>query len=286
MLFGGLFGGEDKPAPSAPEPRGFFGRRKKPRSEMGFFEHLEELRVTIIKCIIAAIVGMAIVGTFFIQFFDFLQYPLYRGLGDEVASHVLKSPNAPMGTPAMVFSISIYGGVVLMLPFIAYFIVQFIAPGLNAREKGMLRPGLYAALGLFFFGALTCFFVMLPAGLYFSYFLDVKTHVITEWTEDSYYSLVVWATLGTGLVFEFPLILVILQVLGIISPDTLRAGRRYALVIIMIVGGLMAPSPDIGSMLMMMAPMVILYEGSIIVGAALRRRRLAAAARREAENAG
>jgi sec-independent protein translocase protein TatC len=91
--------------------------------------------------------------------------------------------------------------------------------------------------------------------------------------------------LALGLAFEFPLILVILQVLGVIAPSTLRSGRRFAILIIAVAGGLLAPSPDVLSMIGMMIPMIILYEGSIIVGEILRRRRLAAQAKREAAEA-
>jgi len=283
-LFRGLLGGDAPPPP--PQPPGY-RPRKKQRSEMGFFDHLEELRMTIIRSMMAAIVGMAIMGYFFIQFFNVLEYPLVKALGEQEAYNVLISPLQPMAGVTMVFSVSIYGGVILMLPVIAYFVVKFVAPGLTIREKGMLRPALLAALALFFLGAGACFTIMLPAGLKFSYMIDKWIHFKTQWTADSYMSLVIWATLATGLIFEFPLILVILQVLGVISPDTLRGSRRYAIIIIAVVGGLLAPSPDVVSMLMMMTPMLLLYEGSIIVGATLRRRRLAEQARRAAaEDAG
>lgn len=78
----------------------------------------------------------------------------------------------------------------------------------------------------------------------------------------------------------------ILQVLGILSPDTLRGSRRYAVIIIAVLSGLLAPSPDVLSMITMMIPMLLLFEGSIVVGAALRKRRLAAQAKEAANNAG
>ena len=117
---------------------------------------------------------------------------------------------------------------------------------------------------------------MLPAGLWFSYHIAQLLHFNTFWSASSYYSLVVWATMATGLVFEFPLILVILQVLGVLDPDTLRRSRRYAVIVIAVVGGLLAPSPDPGSMITMMIPMLVLYEAAIIIGARLRKRRIAA----------
>jgi len=279
----GLFGGGDEgDASTPPGPRG----RKKLRSEMGFFDHLEELRMTVLKSAFAAAIGMGVVGLFFHQFFRFLQLPYQIALGPDAATHPLNSGPDPFATVSMVISASIWGGVIIMLPVIAYFVVRFIAPGLTLRERGMLRPALASAMVLFFAGAATCFFIMLPAGFRFAYKLNQSLGADTLWSLQGYNSLVVWATLAVGLVFEFPLILVILQVLGVIAPDTLRGSRRYAIVIIAVVGGFLAPSPDVYSMLMMMAPMLVLYEGSIIVGANLRKRRLAAQARDAAKGAG
>jgi sec-independent protein translocase protein TatC len=285
-LFPGLLGmGDDDGDGNEPPPQPVGRRQKKLRSEMGFLEHLEELRMTIVKSAFTIAIGMVLVGMFFIKFFAFLRYPIEKALGPELAEKTLISLE-PMGPVSMVFSISIYGGAILALPVVAYFIVQFIAPGLTLREKGMLRPALLSAIGLFFTGAMTCFFIMLPPGLKFSYALGKMLGLSMQWSVNSYISLVVWATLATGLMFEFPLILVILQVLGVIETNTLRRCRRYAVIIIAVVGGLLAPSPDPGSMIMMMVPMLLLYEAAIVIGALLRRRRLAAQASADAENAG
>lgn len=285
--FRGLFGGRSEGEEESPPSEELPGRRsrKKLRSEMGFFEHLEELRMTIIKSAFAAAVGMGIMSLFFIKFFDFLRYPLELATGGDPAKAELISIN-PLGVIIMVIQVSIYGGAMLALPLIAYFVVQFIAPGLTLREKGMLRPALVAALVLFLIGMMTCFFIMLPAGLRFNIMLSEKLGIKNTINVPDYYSLVVKSTLSVGAAFEFPLILVILQVLGILAPETLRSSRRYAVIIIAIIGGLLAPSPDVSSMLMMMVPMLLLYEASIIVGSRLRKRRLAAQAREAAKGAG
>jgi sec-independent protein translocase protein TatC len=285
-LFPGLLGGDDDDEGTAPPPPPTGRRRKTPRSEMGFLDHLEELRMTIVKSAFAIAIGMALVGMFFLKFLNFLRYPIDTALGVDVATNTLMSPLDPMGAVSMLFSVSIYGGAILALPVVGYFVVQFVAPGLTLREKGMLRPAFYSALGLFFTGAAACFFLMLPAGLKFSYRLGEMMGFHVQWQASSYISLVVWATLATGLMFEVPLILVVLQVLGVVEPATLRRCRRYAVIVIAVVGGLLAPSPDPGSMLMMMAPMLLLYEAAILIGAVLRRRRLAEQARAAAQDAG
>ncbi|HTB62655.1 MAG TPA: twin-arginine translocase subunit TatC, partial [Opitutales bacterium] len=285
LLTGTLFGGDGEGDDAdADQPQG--RRKKKQRSEMGFFEHLEELRWTILKSAFAAAIGMGIIALNFKWLFHFLRKPLEWAVGVDKANATLISPLDPMGGITMAISVSIYGGAILALPVITYFIARFIAPGLTFKEKGMLRPALASALVLFTVGVLGCFFLMLPAGLRFAYNFNHDTLGYQNlWSANNYYSLVVWATLAMGLAFEFPLILVILQVLGILSPQTLRSGRRFAILIIAVVSGLLAPSPDIYSMISMMIPMLILYEGSIIIGALLRKRRVAAKEKREAEEA-
>jgi len=279
-LLSGLLGSGDEPPPPG-KPW-----RKKLRSEMGFFEHLEELRMTVMKSAMAAFVGMIVMTVFLIKLLDFLRLPLEMTVGQDQASQILYSPQKPHGMAMMLMSVSVFGGVVLALPLIAYFIIRFVAPGLTTREQGILRPTLLAALTLFFAGMEMCFFYMLPAAFKFFIWLDTQLKIQTHWTLDEYYSLVGWACLAMGLVFEFPLILVILQVLDVISPSTLRNNRRFAIVAMLVLGMIIAPSPDPFSMLTTMAPMVVLYEAAIIVGAVLRRRKLAADAQREADNAG
>ncbi len=287
---GGLLGADDDSGEDA-KPVGGKRQKKKLRSEMGFFEHLEELRMTILKSAFAAAIGMGVVGLFFVKFLNYLRYPytmalISLGKDPRDPANLLTSGEGPMDTVLMTITASIYGGVILMLPVIVYFVVRFVAPGLTFRERGMLRPTLVAAMILFFAGALICFFIMLPAGFKFAYHLNEILGYRNMWSASKVNSLVVWATLATGLVFEFPLILVILQILGVIETQTLRSGRRYAILIIAIIGGLLAPSPDVASMLMMMAPMIVLYEGAIIVGGILRRRRVAAQARKAAQDGG
>ncbi|HVU37622.1 MAG TPA: twin-arginine translocase subunit TatC [Opitutales bacterium] len=284
--FRGLFEGrESDNEPETKGPQRWWRQRKKQRSEMGFFEHLEELRMTIIKCAMAATVGMAITSTFFVKFFNLLRYPLDTAIGQNTDKVQLISIS-PMGVISMVISVSVYGGVLLALPVMVYFVVQFVAPGLTSRERGMLRPAMLSAMVLFVLGALACFFVLLPAGLRANFYVSGILDIHNEINVPEYYSLVVWATLGVGLAFEFPLILVILQVLGIVEPATLRRSRRYAIVIIAVASALLAPAPSVDSMLLTMVPMMLLFEGSIVVGALLRGRKLAADARREAANAG
>jgi sec-independent protein translocase protein TatC len=257
-------------------------RRNKQGGEMGLLDHLEELRMTIIKCVMALWIGIMVVGLFFYKFFDLLRLPLIWGLGDNAAVEVLRT-KGPMEIFTLIIQVIVFGGFLLALPFVAYFIIRFVVPGLTLREKSILRPALLSALALFILGALGCFRIMLPAGIKFAYFLNVKMGIQPNWFAGDYYSLVVWSTLGMGVLFEFPLVLAILQMLGIVETGTLRRYWRQALVVIMVLASVVAPSPDPLSMLAIATPMALLYAGSLVVGARLRRQYLAKQAQREAE---
>jgi len=228
---------------------------------------------------------MTIVGVGFFKFFKFLGLPMEWALGEDTMKKIMIAPTSPFGTFPMVIQVSLFGGLVLAMPFVVYFVIKFVAPGLTRRERGMLRPALFAAVVLFALGASGCFFIMLPAGLRAVYKLNTALGFTTLWNATDYYSIVAWGVFGMGLIFEFPLLLVVLQTLGIIETKTLKRWRKIALIVILIGAGLVAPSPDPVSMLMVAAPMLIMYEGSLIVGAWTRKRRLAQQARKEAEEA-
>jgi len=286
--FPGLFEG-DADGASANDPAdtsaGAAPPVKPARGEMGFLDHLEEFRVTILKSLAALIAGMALVGVCFPWFFNILLYPLHRAVsltGLDPKSADLLYVTTPMGAFTVLFEVTIFGGIGLALPFIGYFVITFVAPGLTEREKGLLRPALISALLLFTAGALFSFFFLAPASLAVSLKLNSALGLNQLWSAADYYELVTWLTLGTGLVFEFPLILVILQVLGVVSTDQLRHYRRHAIVVILVIAGLIAP-PEVVAMTLMAVPMYLLFEASLVVGERIRRRHLAAKAVEEAQ---
>jgi len=271
-LIGQLFGGSE----------GGGKRRNKDGGEMGLLDHLEELRATIVRCIMAIGIGMMIVGAFFFKFFDVLKQPLVWGLGADEAQKVLRIAG-PMDIFTILLQVAVFGGLMLALPFVAYFIIRFVVPGLTLREKGILKPTLFSALILFLFGALSCYRLVLPTGIAVSFKLSNALGISSLWDADKYFGLVVWSTLGMGVLFEFPLVLAILQMLGIVETATLRRFWRHALVVIMVLASIIAPSADPVTMLAIATPMALLYAGSLVVGARMRRKYLVKQAAKEAE---
>ncbi|MEM7673500.1 MAG: twin-arginine translocase subunit TatC [Verrucomicrobiota bacterium] len=244
-------------------------------NEMSFLEHLEDLRGTIFKSLIAFLVMAVIMGAFFPYIAEILKSPLVRAYG----SHEEAAKNLITYRPFEVFTVFIQaifmGALALSLPFILYFVAQFIAPGLTDKEKSVLRPGMTASFGLFLLGVGITYYLILPMALYFIIFFAKKAGWEQMWSAGEYYSMVVWMCLGVGTLFQFPLVLILLCYVGILSPEILRNSRRLVVVIVMIVAALITPGGDPLTLLLLAAPLYGLFELSIIVAAFVDRKQRA-----------
>ncbi len=258
--------------------------KKRPGGEMGFLDHLEDLRMTIIKSVLSLMGGMMVTGLAFPWLYKILLFPLQQAEPPEKVDTFKLMTTTAFGGFAVAFDVLIYGGIGLSLPFIAYFITQFVAPGLTKREKGLLKPALGSALGLFIFGALLCYFVLLPAALRIGLSLSESLDLNVQLTAPEYFDLVTWFTLGTGVIFEFPLVLVALMAVGVVEAAFMRRYRRHAFIIILIIAAVVTPSQDPVTLMFMAGPMYLLYEAAIIVGARIYRKRQEAEAAEEAAN--
>lgn len=238
--------------------------REKP---MGFFEHLEEMRWMLIKCAVVFAIFAALVGYFLKEFNDVLVWPL------NTVQH--EYPNVPMilGTNSavevfnVVFQMCLMGGLVLAAPFMLFFIGRFVSPALTEKELKIILPLCFSAFVLFLMGATFGFFILMPGALRTAVDLNVMFHYDFRWTAGSYYSLMAWLVLGVGGTFEFPLLIILLIWLGIMTTAFLRKYRKHAIVVIVIIAAVVTPTTDPLNMLFMAAPLYVLYEIAILVGA-------------------
>ncbi len=233
---------------------------------MGFLDHLEELRMTLFKCVVAFVIGAVLVAIFFSEFKAFLDWPMERGKLTSGSPEVMQTiTNSMMGAFSVFISIGFVGAVFFAMPFMLLFFGQFVAPALTPKEKRLLIPAAIAALLLFVAGGAFAFFLLMPSVIEFS----IKSNVILKTAYllplDSYYSTVTWMVLGLGAAFQFPMILQILIYLDLISVATLRNWRRLAVVVCMVVAALITPTPDAIPMLMCAVPLYLLYEAAIVV---------------------
>lgn len=240
---------------------------------MSFLEHLEEFRWTIGRSILAFVVGAVLVGCFIGDLSHLLQWPLDRAYGDSEAARQQLVTKSPMGVFSVLIQVVFLGGFTLSLPFVLYFLGAFVAPGLNDRERKILIPASFAAFVLFLVGVLFSFFVVLPLTLAFSVKLNNFFGFTLWWTATDYFSLVVWFSVALGAFFQFPLLTVILVVIGVVSTAQLKTYRRFVFVGILVFAAFLTPGGDPISLSIMTLPMYALYEIAILIGARFERLR-------------
>ncbi len=230
-------------------------------TEKPLLDHLEDLRWVIIKTLSALFIGAVLCFIFTQPLMNLLKHPL---------SIVLKKLNNPSNiyllktlSPTSAFTLTIkmaFGaGFILSLPFILYFIIDFITPALTSREKKAVLPiGMLICI-LFIVGISFAFYVALPLTLLFLWKYNLSLGIEPAWTIENFLSFEMTFLGGFGIMFEIPLAILALVYLGIISRDQLIAKRRHAILASFIIGAVLTP-PDPISQICMSIPLVLLYE--------------------------
>jgi len=236
-----------------------------------FLAHLEDLRWTIIRCFCVLVVGMVICAFSAKEILRALYHP-YRLAGRDPKDLF----NFGVVDPFSIhMEISIFGGVILSLPFLLYFIGQFLIPALTAREKRFLAPIFAAGAVLFLVGVTFCYTLVLGATLQF--FVNYSTYFgfSPMWTAKGLIDFEVQMLIGFGLAFELPLIIFVLNILGIVSSEQLAGKRRHAALAIFIAACCINPSSDLFSLSLLSVPMYLLYEASIWIARIVEKRKAA-----------
>lgn len=237
---------------STPEERG--------TDEMGFLEHLEDLRWRVIKALIGVVAGGIIAGIFIDYIMnDFLLAPA-KNTTPPLELINLK----PYGQLVLYMEVILVCGIIFSVPNIFYQLWRFIEPGLLPKERRYISSIVIFSSICFLGGISFAYFVMLPTALKF--FAAFGTQAITNnIAVDEYFGFVISVMLAAGVVFELPMVSFFLSKLGILTPKFMRRYRKHAIVIILILAGVLTPSPDITSQLLLGIPLVLLYEISIII---------------------
>jgi len=165
------------------------------------------------------------------------------------------------------------GGIGLSLPMILYFVGSFVVPGLTLQEKKIFFPGCIAATFLFLAGASMTYFFILPLSLAFTIEFSFNVLGLDVYRPEAgnYYSTVIWMTFAVGIAFQFPLVLILLIRIGILSVKKLRDSRRLVLVILMVSAALITPGGDPVSLCILTIPLYVLYEFAILFGTFIER---------------
>ncbi len=232
-------------------------------SPEALFIHLNDLRKHLLRSVIFLGITITISFVFSSRILEFLSRPLEGGADSLIAIEVTE----PIGT---FMRISLLAGFALALPYIAFELFRFIAPGISIRSRIWGLSGIPVVVIFFLGGMAFAYFVMLPAALPF--LLNIL-EIDTQLRPSSYISFVTSVMFWVGIAFEFPLVIFFLAAMGIVNAKMLADQWRLAIVIIAIVSALITPTIDPVNMALVMGPMIALYFLSILLASLAQRGR-------------
>jgi sec-independent protein translocase protein TatC len=245
---------------------------------MTLVEHLRELRSRLIKALAALAVGACVGFLLYDPVLDLLVDPYCDVKADQVDRADLQPGDQgcdlvvtdPLESFSIRLKLSTYLGLLLASPVVLWQLWRFVTPGLYPREKRFAIPFVASAVLLFALGAVTAWLTFPKTLQFFAAFGGDSLTLL--YTPGKYLGLLTTMMLIFGLAFLFPIFLIFLQLAGILHWRRLSSWRRYAIVIIFLVGAVITPSGDPITLLALALPMVLFYEGSILIGRfALRR---------------
>ncbi len=236
---------------------------------MTLVEHLGELRRRLVVCMVAFVVAAVATYLLYSHLLSILEHPYCASLHTHGAKCDLVVLG-PLDGFAIRLNFAAYGGMVLGSPVILFQLWRFVTPGLRANEKRYAIPFVAATVTLFFAGAYVAWLTF-PHALGFLHAAS-GPGIAEFFTPQKYLSLILALMAIFGLTFEFPVVLIALELAGVLTPARLSQWRRPAIVLIVLVSAVITPSSDPFSMLAMAVPMLAFYELSIVVGKVLQRR--------------
>lgn len=255
-------------------------------SEMSFIDHLEELRKHIIRSAAAILLMAGIIFIYrdwimdnvitgplnsdFITYRKFCELSHYLHLGNSLCMPPVKTTLQSTtfgGQFLSSISMAIVGGIIIAFPYIFYQFWSFIKPALKEKELKNTRFMIFWVTFFFFLGAAFGFFVLGPFTFNFlaGFQLGTKSVIATIPTFSDYLDNLTNLILGCGIAFELPVLAFLLTKIGLVTPTFLSTGRKYAVVVILIVSAFITPSPDWYSQTIVFIPLYALYEFSIFV---------------------
>lgn len=238
--------------------------------EMTFWDHLEDLRMSIFRMI--AVFAAVVVGLFFFKDFLFgevilgpskADFFLYRLLGTDFSMELV---NLEVAAQFMIhMKVTFLSALVLTFPYIIYEVWRFIAPALYDNERKAVRGAFLFASFLFYLGVAVGYALIFPLMLNFFAGYQVSPDIPNTFSLSSYIALLTSMVLTFGIVFEFPTVVVALSTLGVLKKGTLASFRKHAVLVVAILAAVITPSGDPFTMLVVSVPLYLLYEFSILL---------------------
>ena len=263
---------------------GLFNKSGTSTGEMSFWGHIDALRGHLFRSAIV-VVTLSVVLFCFPEFLfdtiifgplkeDFATYKAFCSLshmlhlGDDLCFGHYTFKLQSLGLSDQFTSqmwIAFIGGLIIGSPYVLWEVWKFIKPALKEKEKKASSFFIISATLLFVIGVCFSYYVIAPLMINFLGNYKVSNMVENNFTMDSYISTVTTLTLSAGLIFELPILVYFLTKFGLLTPQFMRKYRKHAVVVILIVAGVITPSPDVTSQLLVAFPLYFLYEASIFV---------------------
>ena len=227
---------------------------------MGFLDHLEELRRRIVYSIISVAVGFCVCWWKVERIYDVIQRPIMDALQKNGMAEklVYLNPTEPFN---LYLKTAALAGLFLTCPFVLYQVWMFISPGLYRKEKKYVIPFMVSTITLFTCGGYFGYKIVYPAAL--NFLIDFGKQFKPMITINEYTQLFLSIILGMGLIFEMPILVFFLSLMGILSAGFMWKNFRYSILVIFIIAAIVTPTTDILNMCIFAAPMIALYAVSI-----------------------
>lgn len=260
-------------------------------AEMSFIDHLEELRWHLIRSLIA-VMAISIIAFISVDFVfntiilgpakpEFWTFRALCKLGEMINSSALCIESIPFkiqsrqmtGQFTMHITSSFVIGIIVAFPYAFWEFWRFISPGLHLNERSVSRGAVLAVSFLFGMGVLFGYYIMAPLSVNFLANYQVSEMIYNEFDITSYVGTISTLVLGSGLLFQLPIVVYFLSKLGIVTPALMKGYRKHAIVVILFLGAMLTP-PDPLSQILIAFPLFGLYELSIIISGSVYRRQL------------
>lgn len=227
-------------------------------SEAPLLDHLIELRKRLIRSLLVIFALLIVCFFFATPIFDILVQPYRNAIYPQPVELIYTAPQEFFFTQ---LSLAFFGAVFLGFPYLAYEIYGFVSPGLYKKERGAFIPYLIATPIFFLLGACMVYFAVLPLAMHFFHAMETSEIKLLAKVSE-YLGLAMTLIIAFGICFQLPVILTLLAQIDLVSSETLKKGRKYAIVGILIFAAFITP-PDPISQLGLSLPMYLLYELSI-----------------------
>lgn len=237
---------------------------------MTFWDHLEELRGVLIRTVVVLLTLFVVLFFFKSFIFDVVvlgptrsDFWLYKFLGIDFG---VKLINIEVTAQFFIhMRITFIAAIIVCFPYLCFELWRFIAPALYKNEKKAVRGAFGFGAGLFYLGAATGYFIVMPLIMYFFNGYQVSEAVENTFSLSSYISIFSSMVLLMGILYEFPSVIAVLSHLGVVTKAFLKKYRRHAVVVILVVAAILTPTGDPFTMLVVAGPLYLLYEFSILI---------------------